>query len=129
VAGHRRWHSAFAQAGGAQEGGQAVHADAGQPCLVRRGEMEKTPSRRTMGVGDALRELQCCRPHGEHGEWGSVQETLANRLRPLGPWIPGKFDDGESLGEWDIRSFPLFNTGRDGDTREGGRYEQPEGAP
>ena len=70
MAGHRRWHSAFA--GRVQDGGQVVHADAGQPCLVRRGGIEKTPSRGTMCVGDASRELQCCRPHGEHGEWGSV---------------------------------------------------------
>ena len=30
-----------------------MNADAGKPCLVRRGEMVKTLSRGTTGVGDA----------------------------------------------------------------------------
>jgi hypothetical protein len=32
---NRCWHGGFANGG--QEGGQAVGADAGEPCLVRRG--------------------------------------------------------------------------------------------
>ena len=103
VMSNRCWHGGFANGG--QEGGQAVGADAGEPCLVRRGgdgddaESADDGCWRWVGVGSG--DLRSCGPHGEQGEWelmhinASRTETLASRLRPLGAWIPGKNDDGE----------------------------------